>query len=369
MRTRAAIAYRRNAPLVVEELELDPPQTGQVLVKLAASGVCHSDLSAITGTIPMPLPFVVGHEGAGTVVEVGPGVRSVRPGDRVMLSFITPCGRCRFCTVGRPNLCLSFWLQPRGGLIDGTKPFHKDGRRYNMMTRTGTLSEYTVVSEQAVVPVPPGTPLDRAALLGCAVTTGVGAVLNTAKVEPGSTVAVLGAGGVGINVVQGARLAHASRVIVVDRIAEKLEAARRFGATDCVDASLGDPVQQVLELTEGEGVDYAFEAIGNPTTIEQAFRMLRFGGTAVVIGIAPGEATISVPASLFPYGERRLIGSMYGSARMRVDMLRYLQLYFQGQLLLDELVSRTYTLDQVNEAFDDLRAGRNIRGVVVFEET
>ncbi len=368
MKTRAAIVYELNQPVVVEDIEVDPPKQGEVLVKMVASGVCHSDLSVITGTILNPRPIVLGHEGAGIIAEVGAGVTSVKPGDPVMLTFVTPCGRCSYCTVGQPNLCATHWgAQPRGALFDGTCRYHKAEQSFYQMARVGTMSEYAVVSENAVIPVSQDTPLDKAALIGCGVTTGVGAVMRTAEVEAGSNVAIIGAGGVGLNVVQGAVLVGAAKIIVVDIVPRKLAFARQFGATHTVDASKEDAVEKVRELTDQEGVHYAFEVIGNPRTIEQAFHMLRMGGTAVIVGIAPSDANISIPAALFPYGERRLVGSMYGSARMRVDMLRLLDLYRTGKLKLDELITKTYTLDQVNEAFADMEAGMNIRGVILYE--
>jgi len=367
VKTRAAVLYARESPLVVEELELDPPRAGEVLVRLAASGVCHSDLHVISGTIGEIPPVVLGHEGAGTVEAVGEGVESVRPGDAVVLAFVSACGRCRPCTEGRPNLCVTHWRTlPRGTLLDGTCRLHKGETPIRQMLRLGTMSERAVVAESAVIRVAPDTPLDKAALLGCGVMTGVGAVMNTAKVEPGSAVAVLGAGGVGLNVIQGAALVGAGRIIAVDVSPMKLELARRFGATETVDASKEDPVAAVMALTDGEGVDYAFEAIGEGKTVEQAFGMLRPMGTAVVIGIPSPEARVSLPLANFPRGERRLVGSMYGSARMRVDMPRLLALYRQGRLRLDELVTRTYSLDEVNDAIEDLRAGRNARGLLRF---
>ncbi len=364
MKTRAAVVEKRNGPIAVQEAELNPPGPGQVLVKIGVSGVCHSDLSAVTGAIPLPLPAVLGHEGAGVVEQVGEGVRSVQPGDRAMLSYITACGRCRYCVIGKPNLCSVHWRTKRGSLCDGTNPFQRGGETMYQMSSLGTMAERTVVMENAVIPIPPDVSFERAALVGCGVMTGVGAVLFTAKAEPGSRVAVIGAGGVGVNVIQGAVLAGAEMIAAVDISDEKLKMAEPFGATHLVNARRDDPVEAVRELTDGEGVDYAFEAIGNPKTIEQAFSMLNFGGAAVVIGIAPQGARASIPASWLPYGERRLIGSMYGSARMRVDMPRLLDLCRAGRLKLDELVTKTYPLDEVQTAFDDLRAGANIRGVL-----
>jgi len=368
MKTLAAVCYERNAPVVVEEIDLDPPKQGEVLLRVKASGVCHSDLSVVSGVIPHRLPEVLGHEGAGVIEEVGPGVTRFREGDRVMLSFVSSCGTCEYCTRGRPALCATHFAGGRGFMLDDTTRFHKNGVRIHHMSRLGTMAERCVVPESSVVSIDDDIPLDKAALVGCGVTTGVGAVVRTAEIEYGSSVAVIGAGGVGLNVIQGARLCGALKIIAVDRAPSKLEAAKSFGATHAVNASDGDAVDAVRALTGGEGVDYSFEAIGLSATIEQAFHMLRLGGTAVVIGIPRADAMVSLPATLFPFGERRLIGSFFGSAQSRVDMPRILHLYREGRVMLDELVTRTYRLEEVNQAFGDLEAGRNLRGVIVFDD-
>jgi len=368
MKTRAAIVYELNQPVIIDEVDLDAPKQSEVLVKMVASGICHSDMSVINGTIPFPLPGVLGHEGAGIVMEIGEGVTLVQPGDHVMFTFVSACGHCNYCTMGKPNLCSTHWgTEPRGVLFDGTSRFHKGDRQLYQFTRTGTLSEYTVVSQNSVIPLKKDFPLDKAALIGCGVTTGVGAVINTAKVKAGSSVVVIGAGGVGVNIIQAAALVGAIKIIVVDIIPRKLDFARKFGATHIIDASKEDAVEKVMEITDDEGVDYAFEAIGNPNTITQAFHMLRKAGTAVIVGIPPRDAQITLPAALFPYGEKRLIGSMYGSAQMRVDMPLLTELYSAGKLKLDELITKTYTLDQVNDAFEDMGSGFNIRGVVLHD--
>ena len=366
MKTRAAIVYEHDQPLVVEDVELDAPAPGQALVKLTASGVCHSDLSVIDGTIPLPLPAVLGHEGAGIVEEVGAGVKSVKPGDTVMMTFVTPCGHCFHCSRGRPNICIDHWTAPRGFLTDGTQPFHQNGKRFHQMARIGTFADYTVVSANALVPVPSETPLDKAALIGCGVTTGVGAVINTAKVEAGSSMAVIGIGGVGVNVIQGGVLSGAEKIIAIDVVDGKLEAAREFGATHTVNSHDLDPVETVMGLTDEVGVDYAFEVIGNPKTVALGFDMTRTGGAVVMIGVPRVDATLELPAAKIVYGERRVLGSMYGSSRMHADMPRLLRLYRTGKLKVDELVTETYAIEQVNEAFDDLRAGKNIRGLIDF---
>ncbi len=369
MKTRAAIMVEHNQPVVVEEIDLDPPREGEVLMRMEAVGVCHSDLSVITGTIFYDQPTVIGHEGAGTIMELGPGVKGLETGQRVMLSFIHPCGSCYHCTRGRPNICDLHWRgAPRGMLQDGTTRFHRNGQPVLQMSRTGAMSEYIVVSEKAVIPFrgePP--PPEQIALIGCSVMTGVGEVTNTARVEVGSSVAVIGVGGVGINVIQGARLAGAGKIIAVDLNSDRLNWAKDFGATHTVNGSEGDAVEQVMALTDMNGVDYSFEAIGNAQAMADGFSMLRNGGALVVIGISSPKSMLTIPAQLFPFGERRILGCMYGSSRMSIDMPALLDLYRDGRLKLDELVSRTWKLDQINEAFDDLKSGRGLRGVVRFE--
>jgi S-(hydroxymethyl)glutathione dehydrogenase/alcohol dehydrogenase len=271
------------------------------------------------------------------------------------------------CKTGRVCLCRGF-SAPRGYLLDGTARLRNGkGAEIQQMARIGTMSQYAVVPQQSVIAIAPHYPLDRAALVGCGVTTGVGAVVNTAEVEPGSTVAVIGAGGVGLNVIQGALLAQAARIIAVDLVPSKLETARRFGATDVVNAAEGDPVEAVRALTDGLGSDYAFEVIGNPTTIAQAYAMVRPAGVAVVVGLTRMDATVPIPTGDMVRTERQLIGSFYGSSRPHEDMPKLLGLYDEDKLKLDELITRTYRLDQINEAFADMEAGRNARGVILFD--
>jgi S-(hydroxymethyl)glutathione dehydrogenase/alcohol dehydrogenase len=366
MRTQAAVVYEHDKPVVVDDLELDDPKDNEVLIRMVASGVCHSDLSIVNGTIYYDPPVTIGHEGAGVVEHVGAGVRYVRPGDHVVLSFVSYCGECQMCQRDRVNLCEGFSAR-RGYLLDDTCRLHnKTGKPIPQMARIGTMSEYTVVPKQSLVKIDPHYSLEKAALVGCGVTTGVGAVLNTAKVEPGSSVAVIGTGGVGLNAIQGAVLASAERIIAVDRVEKKLDFARGFGATDVVSASEGDPVEAVKQLTGGKGVDYAFEVIGNPNTIEQAYAMIRRGGTAVVVGVAHADTRVSLPAQEMPLSEKRLIGSYYGSAVPRIDMPKILKLYDEGKLKLDELITQNYRLGQINEAFADMEAGKNARGVILF---
>lgn len=354
---KAAVLREAKKPLVIEDVKLDDPGPGQVLVKTGASGVCHSDLHFIDGLWPIPTPVVLGHEAAGVVEQVGPGVTYVEPGDHVIMLFVPFCGTCSYCTTGRPNLC------PQGR--SRTPTLHIGDKAVAPFLSMSSFAEAMVVPEGGLVKIPKEVPLNSAALVGCGVMTGVGAAINTAKVAPGSACAVIGTGGVGLNVIQGCALAGAERIIAVDIHPNKLEMAREFGATHFVDASKEDPVAKVRELTAG-GVDYAFEVIGLPQAITQAFDMARPGGEAIVVGMAPigSEATISAPAFL---AEKVLRGCVYGSARPRYDMPRIIDLYMAGKLKLDELVSRTYPLEGINDAFTALKNGEVARSVITFE--
>jgi len=364
---KAAVCHERNQPVRIEEVTLEPPHRDEVRVRMAATGVCHSDLSVVQGVIPMKLPCVLGHEGAGVVEEVGEGVTHLAPGDKVVLSWVTPCGRCFHCRRGEPHLCdVGEQINRTNRMPDGSSRLRLGGVELNAFSALGALAEEAVVPANAAVKLPPDAPLDRCALLGCAVTTGVGAVFNSARVTPGSQVAVFGAGGVGLNVVQGAAIAGAERIVAVDTRPAKLEAARAFGATDVVDASREDPVPLVRQLTGGRGADYVFEAVGRKETIEQAVSATRKAGTCVVIGVGSPKETVALNVFGLPYFERRIVGCWYGSANVHVDIPKLLALYRAGRLKLDELVTRTYALDQIDQAFADMASGANARGVVVF---
>ncbi len=354
---KAAVLTEAKKPLVIQDVEIADPGPGQVLVKTGASGVCHSDLHFIDGLWPVPTPAVLGHEAAGTVEQVGEGVTYVEPGDHVVLLFVPFCGVCSYCTTGRPNLC------PQGR--SRTPTLRIGDKSVAPFLSMSSFAEYMVVPEGGVVKIPKDVPFASAALVGCGVMTGVGAAINTAKVAPGSACAVIGTGGVGLNVIQGCALAGAERIIAIDINTNKLEMAREFGATHFIDASKEDPVAKVRELTEG-GADYAFEVIGLPEAITQAFDMARPGGEAIVVGMAPigSEAKISAPAFL---GEKVLRGCVYGSTRPRYDMPRIISLYQAGKLKLDELVSRTYPLEGINDAFAALKNGEVARSVITFE--
>jgi len=363
---RAAVIYAAKQPLVVEELTLDDPRRHEVRVKLQAAGVCHSDYHVVDGSWhgkDFPLPMVLGHEAAGVVDAVGPEVTRVKPGDHVILSFTVSCGQCRYCVNGQASLCNGL-DSPVGTMPDGTRRIRKGNKEVNIFGRMGGFAERVIVHESQAIPMRPEMPFDRAVLIGCATMTGIGAVLNTAKVETGATVAVFGTGGVGLNVIQGAALVNASKIIAVDLLDNKLEIARMMGATHTINSRKDDPIQAIREIADG-GVDYAFDAIGLPTVSRQAYDAARRGGTAVVVGMAPTGAEISIPGSI-PGDAKTLKGCFYGSTRPAIDFPRLVDLYLQGRLKLDQLVTRQYALDEINEAFAALARGDNARGVVIF---
>jgi Zn-dependent alcohol dehydrogenase len=363
-KARAALCREVGKPVVVEEITVEGPRRGEVTVKLGACGVCHSDLSATNGTLQMPPPLVLGHEAAGEVIEVGEGVTALAPGDHVVSSFIYMCGKCRFCSAGRPVLCLEQGKAVTT-LPDGTvRTRDAAGKPLSVFSGCGVMAEYATLHVDNLVKIDAKIPLDRAALVGCAVTTGVGAVFNTAKVAPGATVAVFGCGGVGLNVIQGARIAGAQRIIAIDTLEAKLEMARGFGATDVL-LYKEDPTKALKKLTGG-GPDYAFECVGSGELAATAFRAIGRGGLAVVVGVAkPGDST-AVRTMTLPFEEKTLTGSYFGSCVPRIDFPRMLALYMGGKLMLDQLITRRYSIDQAPQAFADLESGRNARGVIVF---
>ena len=363
---KAVICRELNKPVVVEDISVDSPKRGEVMVKIAACGVCHSDLSATNGTIALPPPLVLGHEAAGEIVEVGEGVTNLAAGDHVVSSFIYMCGRCRFCASGRPVLCLEQHKALTTPLEGTPRTRDKAGQPLGIFSGCGVMAEYATMSVENVVKIDPKIPLDRAALVGCAVTTGVGAVFNTARVEPGSSVAVFGCGGVGLNVIQGAAIAGAERIIAIDTLQAKLEMAKQFGATDMLLAKPGEDVAKALKKMTGIGPDYAFECVGIGALAETAYRAIRRGGKAVVVGVArPTDATSFKPMSMV-FEEKTLQGSYFGSSVPRIDFPRMLQLYMAGRLKLDELITRRYAISEAAQAFADLESGKNARGVIVF---
>jgi S-(hydroxymethyl)glutathione dehydrogenase/alcohol dehydrogenase len=366
-KARAVVCRELNKPVTVEELTVDPPQRGEVLVKLGACGVCHSDLSAINGTIALPLPLVLGHEGAGVVEEVGAGVTDIEKGDHVIFSFIYMCGKCRFCVAGRPVLCLEQGKALTTPLEGSPRLRDSAGKPLNIFSGCGAMAEYATVSVENVIRIDPKIPLDCAALVGCGVTTGVGAVFNTAKVVPGSSVAVFGCGGVGLSVIQGARIADAGRIIAIDALEAKLAMARRFGATEALLSKKDEDLAKALKkLTQG-GPDYAFECVGSGELAGTAYRAIRRGGLAVVVGVAKPSDSTSVRTMTLPFEEKTLTGSYFGSCVPRIDFPRMLALYLAGSLKLEELITRRYPIAEAPQAFADLESGRNARGVIVFQ--
>jgi S-(hydroxymethyl)glutathione dehydrogenase / alcohol dehydrogenase len=365
---KAAILEAPATDLVVDRIDIQEPRSGEVLVRLAASGVCHSDLHVVHGTQTTPLPSVLGHEGAGSVEAVGPNVTSVKVGDHVVLSWTPYCGRCVFCLSGQPNLCsMVAATMSKGTLMDGTSRLTRSGKPVYHYSFISSFAEYAVVPESGCVVIEPHIPLDKAALVGCAVMTGVGAAINTARVQPGSVVAVMGAGGVGLNAIQGSRLAGAASIIAIDVNSAKLVRARTFGATHVINSAKVNALAAVRELTKGIGADYTFEAVGRPETMRQCWEMARSGGTVVMIGISPEGSELSLPANRVVREERRLLGSFYGSARPHIDMPMILNLYMAGKLMLDELVTHRFSLEQINEAVHALESGEAIRPVIILD--
>lgn len=354
---KAAILHEANKPLTVEEIDIIDPRPGEVMVRTAVSGVCHSDLHFVDGKWQIPMPVVLGHEAAGVVERVGDNVTYVQPGDRVIMSFRPFCGRCTYCLSGRPNLC----NDPQLARLSADR-LSWDGKRVTQFASVASFSEYMLTAESGVVKIPEDMPMAEAALVGCGVMTGVGAALYTAQVPGGAVTAVIGCGGVGLNVIQGLRIAGASRIIAVDVLDKKLEMAKQFGATDTINANETDPVQAAKDLT-GDTIEYAFEAIGNTNAARQAFDMIPAGGTAVIVGMMPMGSEISVPGPAF-LQEKKMIGCMYGSTRFREHMPKLIELYRQGKLDLSGLVTKRFPLEGINDAFTAMQNGEVARSVL-----
>jgi S-(hydroxymethyl)glutathione dehydrogenase/alcohol dehydrogenase len=365
MNINAAILWEQGAPLSVEEAELEAPRAGEVLVEVKAAGVCHSDLHPARGDWPTRTPLVLGHEGAGIVREIGEGVTLVRAGQHVVFYWAPPCGACPLCLQGRPVLCDRLERTTyRNRLPGGGTRLRARGKDVAHYNGTACFADYAVVAEEGLIPVPRDLPFEALATLGCAVITGVGAVLNAARVEAGARVVVIGAGGVGLNVVQGARLAGCEKIIAVDTRSKPLELAREFGATHAVEASTETVSEQVRELTDGRGADYVFDTVGAPATLAQALGFARKGGTIVVTGLSRTDTLASVPLFPFVMQEKRLVGSLYGSGQPSRDVPQLVALYREGKLKLNELATRTYHLEGVNDALDALASGEGARGII-----
>ncbi len=369
MKTRAAVAWKANSPLVIEEVDLQGPQPGEVLVRMVATGVCHTDLFTLSGDDPEGIfPTILGHEGGGIVEEVGAGVTTLQVGDHVIPLYTPECGVCKFCLSGKTNLCQAIRAtQGKGLMPDGTTRFSKNGTPIFHYMGTSTFSEYTVVPEIALAKINKAAPLEKVCLLGCGITTGIGAVLNTAKVEPGSTVAIFGLGGIGLSCVQGAVMAKAGRIIVVDINEDKFEMAKMLGATDFINPKKYDaPIQDVIvDLTDG-GVDYSFECIGNVNLMRQALECCHKGwGESVIIGVAGAGQEISTRPFQLVTG-RVWRGSAFGGVKGRTELPGYVERYMAGEIKIDEMITFTMPLEEINTAFDYMHDGKSIRSVVIF---
>jgi S-(hydroxymethyl)glutathione dehydrogenase/alcohol dehydrogenase len=369
MKSRAAVAWEKGKPLTIETIDVAPPKAGEVLVRIVATGVCHTDAYTLSGDDPEGLfPVVLGHEGGGIVEEIGAGVTSVKPGDHVIPLYTPECGVCKFCTSGKTNLCQAIRAtQGKGLMPDGTSRFSLNGKQILHYMGTSTFSEYTVMPEIALAKINPKAPLDKVCLLGCGITTGIGAVLNTAKVEPGATVAVFGLGGIGLSVVQGAVMAKAGRIIVIDINPDKFEMARALGATDCINPKdHSGPIQQVIvDMTDG-GVDYSFECIGNVNLMRSALECCHKGwGESIIVGVAgAGQEIATRPFQLVTGRVWR--GSAFGGVKGRSQLPSYVERYLAGEIKVDEMVSKVLPLEQINEAFQLMHDGKVIRAVIKF---
>jgi alcohol dehydrogenase len=375
MKIRAAVLsqmgtptpYAKTRPLSIEELDLAPPGHGEVLVKIGAAGLCHSDLSVINGDRPRPLPMVLGHEAAGVVAELGEGVTDLQPGDHVVLVFVPSCGHCGPCSEGRPALCEpGFAANSTGTLLGGARRLSRNGMPINHLLGCAAFAEYATVSRRSLVKIDKSLPLAEAALFGCAVMTGVGAVVNTAQIRAGASTAVVGLGGVGLASVLGAKAAGARHIVAVDLSEEKLALARSLGATHTFNASEPDCIDKVREATLG-GADFAFELAGSTRAFESAYKMTRRGGTTVTAGLPPPTATMPLSPLNLVAEERTVKGSYVGTCVPSRDIPRYIDLYRQGRLAVDRLMTGKITLDEINEGFDRLHEGKAVRQVIVFD--
>ena len=364
----AAVLYEAGKPLSIEQVEVMPPGRGEVRVKMKAAGVCHSDLHVIKGDLVMPMPIIPGHEGSGVIESVGEGVTSVKPGDHISPIWRASCGQCDFCMAGRPALCdMGTRMRFEGVMPDGSMRFRNSaGTPIRHYAGVSTFSSYATMPEAAVVKIPETCSFEHAALISCGVITGVGAVTNAARIQPGCTVAVFGTGGIGLNIVQGARMMSARQIIAVDIHDNKEAHARRMGATHFIHSRDRDPIQAIKGLTGGRGVDFSFEAIGLPITIEQAYDSLKKGGTCVVSGICRADARAQINVNQLVYAEKTLKGTLYGSMRPRVDLITLMELHQNGKLMLDELLTHTYPLEQINEAYEALERGEVARSLILF---
>lgn len=358
---KAAVCYEFGKPLVIEEVVLDPPQANEVRVKLAACAICHSDILYMDGGWGGTLPAIYGHEAAGVVTEVGPGTTLAQVGDPVVVTLIRSCGRCFYCDKGEPQLCETRFRLDREGTLHTP-----DGKPILQALRTAAFAEEVVVHESQVVGIPANMPMASASLMACGVITGYGAVVNTAKIAAGSSVVVIGTGGVGLNSIQGAALSGATPLIALDLLESKLETAKSFGATHTVNAGAADAIAQVKALTNGRGADYVFVTVGSGKAIDQGLAMMRLGGTLVLVGMPAYGVKLTLEAADFAGSEQHIMGSKMGSTRLRVDVPKLVALYKDGRLKLDELVTKQYPLEEINEAIAAVKRGEALRNVIVF---
>ena len=360
---KAAVMRANNAPLEIEDVSIDSPGPGEVLLKTAASGICHSDLHVIEGGLPMPPPCILGHEPAGVVQAVGDGVVDFAPGDHVIGCITQWCGVCKFCTEGRPYLCMSQFA----GRPEGAAPrITSDQGPIMQFANLSSFAEEMLCPDRSLVKIREDMPLDRACLIGCGVTTGLGAALNTVDIPAGASVAIIGCGGVGLAALQGARITGAGKIIAIDAQPWKFDLAKDLGATDVVNATEGDPVAAVQALTGG-GADFVFECIGLVPTVQQAVQMTGRGGTTVLVGVVPVTETAAISPSDLTLQEKKITGSYMGSNRFRFDMPKYIEFYLDGRLRLDEMISSRINLDEINVSLDQMRKGELARSVITFD--
>jgi S-(hydroxymethyl)glutathione dehydrogenase/alcohol dehydrogenase len=362
---KAAVLYEPNTPLKIEKVTLDEPQANEVLVKIAATGMCHSDLHFMKGEMPTVMPVVPGHEGAGIVEKVGPGVTSLAPGDHVVMMVSFSCGKCQYCVAGKPTLCVeNLPIMSTATLPGGAMRLHKGKDELHHLFGLASYAEYAVVHERSCVKVREDAPLDVVCLLGCGTSTGIGAAINTASIRPGESIAIFGCGGVGLSAVMGAKLAGAGKIIAVDTLDRKLVMANKLGADFMINASQDDPIVKIMEITGG-GADYALECIGNVDVMTQAFTSIRYGGKLIVVGMAPLGTTLNIATYEFLLG-KGVTGTVQGDINPQIDIPRYVDLYMNGKLPIDKLISKTYSLDEINEGFEALEKGEIIRSVIKF---
>lgn len=366
MKMQAAILTKPNTPFRIETVDLAEPKAGEVLIKITASGVCHSDWHVATGTTNHPMPVITGHEGAGIVQAIGEGVTRVKEGDHVTLSWTPDCGECFYCQNNQPNLCETY-TEPiwTGVQLDGTSRVRWQGQPVYIYCGLGTFAEYIVVPQQSCVPIRKDIPLEVASLVGCAVATGVGASMYTAKVRPGESVVVYGAGGVGLNIIQGAVLCGAGKIISVDTNPAKMKIAKQFGATHTL-MSDASTIQAIRDLTDGRGADHVFESVGIPKLQESALEAVRPGGMLTLVGLSPMGSGTNLPGAVITRTEKTIRGSYYGTVNPRRDFPLFVDLYVAGKLKLDELITKRYALDQINQAYQDMLTGEVARGIIVF---